>query len=206
MNDDASVTDVRTHTGVPLTNVATGTPDATQQAAHFLNALVTELANQAAHIDTDRVARLTGRVVEAQRIFIAAAGRSAVVGRAFTNRLMHLGKTAYVVGDVTTPAIRADDTLLAISNSGTTGGPLAAARTARGLGAVVVAISGSDTNPLAALSQEVAVVHNEGALAQPMGSLSEQLTFLVLESIVLNMMKIGSISEEEMRARHANLE
>ncbi len=205
-DDDAPVKDVSTRdSGAPVTNAAEPS-DATWQAAFFLDALVNELSDQVAHIDTARIARLTERLVDAQRIFITAAGRSAVVARAFTNRLMHLGKTVYFVGDITTPAIQADDTLLVISNSGTTGGPLAAARTAHARGAVVVAISGSASNALAELADEVAIVHNEGTLAQPMGALSEQLTFLALESVVLNMMRIGSISEAEMRARHANLE
>lgn len=54
------------------------------------------------------------------RIFVVGTGRSELVGKAFAMRLMHLGFNVHVVGEVTTPAIRDKDCLIAISGSGET--------------------------------------------------------------------------------------
>ena len=183
-----------------------GDDDAAALASRSLCGLVDELKRQAAAIDSRSIAALTARIVSAERLFITAAGRSAVVSRGFANRMMHMGFEVFYVGDITTPAITADDTLLVVSNSGRTGSPLAAARTAHALGAEILAITGAPDNPLAELSTRIVVISNNGDLDQPLNSLSEQLTFLTLESIVLNIMAVCQIDEDEMRARHANLE
>ena len=48
------------------------------------------------------------------------AGRSGLVAKAFAMRLMHLGFTAYVVGETITPAMRPKDLLVIFSGSGRT--------------------------------------------------------------------------------------
>jgi len=63
------------------------------------------------------------------------------VGKAFAMRLMHLGFTVYAVGDVTTPAISAEDCLVAISGSGETKTVTLAAETSASVGATVIAIT-----------------------------------------------------------------
>ena len=67
----------------------------------------------------------------APRIFVAGAGRSGLCMRALGMRLMHLGKTVYVVGETTTPSIAAEDLLILGSGSGRTTGLLAMAEKAR---------------------------------------------------------------------------
>lgn len=51
-------------------------------------------------------------ILKADRIFVAGAGRSGFVARAFANRLMHMGLTVFFVGEPTTPAIKAGDLLV----------------------------------------------------------------------------------------------
>ena len=50
--------------------------------------------------------RFADAILKADRIFVAGAGRSGFVARAFANRLMHMGLTVYFVGEPTTPAIK----------------------------------------------------------------------------------------------------
>jgi len=54
---------------------------------------------------------LTSLVDSASRIFIAGAGRSALVARFFAMRLMHGGYNVFVVGEIVTPSISKDDLL-----------------------------------------------------------------------------------------------
>ena len=60
---------------------------------------------------------------------------------AFAMRLMHLGFVVYVIGDVTTPAIKEKDCLIAISGSGETRTVTIAAETASDSGASVIGIT-----------------------------------------------------------------
>ena len=71
-------------------------------------------------IREDEVIRMEAEIQKAVRIFVAGAGRSGFVSRGFANRLMHLGYTAYFVGDTTTPPIQPGDLLVIGSGSGKT--------------------------------------------------------------------------------------
>lgn len=183
-------------------------------AGGTLGRLVAELSARAAAVDGAAVEGLLDEVVGARRVFVAGAGRSGLVARAFANRLMHLGLTAHVLGDVTTPAIGAGDVLLAVSNSGATGGVAAAARTAVAAGARVLLVTGATESPTAALSSSVVLLPADGSvgvpgdepLAAPMGTLFEGLAFLVLEAAALDLQARLGATETEMRERHANLE
>src|SRR5680860_827298 len=57
------------------------------------------------------------RLHRAGRVFVLGAGRSCLALRMTAMRLMHLGLTVHVVGEVTAPAIAAGDVLLAASGS-----------------------------------------------------------------------------------------
>ena len=70
----------------------------------------------------DEFLDLVQTVKAVPRVFITGAGRSGLVGRFFVMRLVHLGKSAFVVGETTTPAINEGDLLIAISGSGNTPG------------------------------------------------------------------------------------
>jgi len=59
-------------------------------------------------------------ILDADRIYVMGAGRSGLVAKAFAMRLMHLGFTAFVVGETITPAMRGKDLLVIFSGSGRT--------------------------------------------------------------------------------------
>lgn len=150
------------------------------------------------------------------RIFLAGAGRSGLAVRAFAMRLVHLGKTAHVVGDATTPAIRAGDLLLIGSGSGRTAGLVAMAHKARELGVTVLLFTIDAGSPMAGLADCVVRVDAPSPKAaaapggtrsvQPMGSLFEQTLFLLFDVLVLALMRAENMPADEMFARHANLE
>lgn len=149
----------------------------------------------------------------AQRVFILGAGRSGLALQMTAMRLMHLGLTVHVVGEVTTPAIARGDVLLAASGSGTTTGIVRAATTAAEVGAKVVGITTAPSSPLAVLADVMIVIpaaqklDRGGALsAQYAGSLFEQALVILGDAIFHTMWQASDATAEELWPRHANLE
>ena len=64
-----------------------------------VNLIVEELKTTAELVDPDSVDRLVEMIYRTPVIFLAGAGRSGLMVKAFAMRLMHMGKTAYVAGD-----------------------------------------------------------------------------------------------------------
>ncbi|MCU1478442.1 MAG: 3-hexulose-6-phosphate isomerase, partial [Subtercola sp.] len=152
-------------------------------------------------------------ISSAQRVFVLGAGRSGLALRMTAMRLMHLGLTVHVVGEVTTPAIAAGDVLLTASGSGTTGGIVRAAETAVKAGAAIGAITTAPDSPLAALSTVVVVVpaadkldRSGAASAQYAGSLFEQLVVLLGDALFDHLWQRSGLSADELWPRHANIE
>ncbi|TVU59245.1 6-phospho-3-hexuloisomerase [Paenarthrobacter nitroguajacolicus] len=172
-----------------------------------------ELAEVAAGVDYGQVAHLAIRIREADRVFLAGAGRSGLVLRMAAMRLMHLGKTVHVAGDTTTPAIRAGDLLVVASGSGTTSGVVKAAQTALAAEAQVSAITTNSASPLAGLADSVVVIpaaqktdHGSDVSRQYSGSLFEQSLFLVTEAVFHTLWEATDEPAEQLWLRHANLE
>ncbi len=180
-----------------------------------LSAILGELTALLARVDGEAAERLADAVLAAPAVFFAGAGRSGLVARAAAMRLMHLGVKVYVAGEIITPAIAAGDLLLLVSGSGETGGLTQMARKAKEKGAALALVTGNPASTLAGLAGKRVVipVKHPGAAAgeyaetvQPMGNLFEQGAFLFLEAVNMAIMARLGLDEEEMFARHANLE
>jgi 6-phospho-3-hexuloisomerase len=152
----------------------------------------------------------------ASRIFVAGAGRSGLCMRALGMRLMHLGKTVYVVSETTSPSIAAEDLLILGSGSGQTASLLVIAEKARRQGAKTLLFTTDRTSPLAKLADHRVVIpapslkHATGECSpmsvQPLGSLFEQSLFILCDSLILWLKQRMSVSAAQMFERHANLE
>jgi 6-phospho-3-hexuloisomerase len=177
-----------------------------------------EIADCLSRVSCDELEVALENVARADRIFITGAGRSGLAMRGFAMRLMHLGKTAYVVGETSTPGIAAGDLLIIGSGSGRTASLLTAAGKAREIGARLLLFTLDAASPLAALADDIVVIPASSPKAastplsnpihsvQPMGTLFEQALLLVLDACVLRLMQENKISSQQMFARHANLE
>lgn len=176
----------------------------------------TEVGRCLSGIDEESLEGALAVLRPAPRIFLAGAGRSGLAVRAFAMRLVHLGRAAHVVGDTTTPAIRAGDLLVIGSGSGRTASLLAAARKARELGVTVLLFTIDVGSPIAQLADRVVRIDAPSPKAaeapgvarsiQPMGSLFEQTLFLLLDTLVVALMRAENLTSDAMFARHANLE
>jgi 6-phospho-3-hexuloisomerase len=166
-----------------------------------------------AETDAAAIAALADVVHDADRVFLLGAGRSGLALRMTAMRLMHLGRTVFVVGDTTTPAIERGDLLLTATGSGTTTGIVRAATTAHELGAAVATITTAPGSPVAELSSVVVTVPAAGKLdrsgaasAQYAGSLFEQTVVLLGDALFHTLWQRSGLSADELWPRHSNLE
>jgi len=142
-----------------------------------------------------------------KKIFVAAAGRSKMVANMFAMRLMHLGYDVRVVGETTTPSIRANNILFAVSGSGETGQLVGFANKAKDVGAKVVLVTETAKSTLQNLSDYVFVIGNKNTHNPlPLGSRFELSALVFLETVILNLMHLDMWSEEDMKHMHTNLE
>lgn len=173
-------------------------------------------------IDMVQKEKMIETIIKSDSIFIVGSGRSELIGKAFAMRLMHLGFTVYVVGDVTTPAIKNTDCLIAISGSGETKIVTTAAHTAHEIGAKVVGIT---TNMNSTLGKIIDVKVNIDSKSKepwkhptshvlkgnyddlaPMGTLFEDSTLLFLDGLIAEFMHRLGKKEDDLKMRHATIE
>ena len=87
-------------------------------SANDLETVLDELAETMRAVDPGGLRALEERLGAARRVFVAGAGRSGLVVRAFAMRLMHLGLDGHMVGDMTTPALGEGDLLVVSAGPG----------------------------------------------------------------------------------------
>jgi 6-phospho-3-hexuloisomerase len=162
--------------------------------------------------DDALVTKLVSEVDGAKRIFITGAGRSGLVSRFFAMRLVHSGYKVFMVGEIVTPSIQAGDLFIVISGSGGTETLLPLVRKAKSVGARIAVVSMKGQSPMAELADLVCQIGsgNENSFGlvkgMPMGTVFELSTLVFLEAIVSHIVHEKGLTEEGMRAIHANLE
>jgi len=197
-----------------MTTPDTARPDASP--VDSLTAVGAELAGVVERVAADQgdaLDALATAVGGAPRVFVHGTGRSGLALQMTAMRLMHLGLTVHVVGEVTSPALAEGDLLLTASGSGTTGGIVRAAETARDVGARVAALTTDAGSPLADLAEVVVVVPAAGkqdrsgqASAQYAGSLFEQAVVLLGDALFDALWHRSGATADELWPRHANVE
>jgi len=179
-------------------------------ATDHLASIVSDLAATVQCVREDEVAHLLDEIDAAGRVFVAGAGRSGTVVAAFANRLQHLGKPVSVVGEITAPHTRPGDLLIVHSGSGATATLVALAGVAKAQGVTVVLVTMHPESAIGRLADATVVLPDGaqacGAVAQPLATAFEQLSCLLYDAIVLELMARWGETEATMAARHANLE
>ncbi len=160
--------------------------------------------------DKSNAAKLMKLVDEAGRIFVGGAGRSGLVSRFFAMRLVHSGYNVNMVGEIVTPAIKAGDLLVLVSGSGGTETLLPFVKKAKSVGAKLVVISMKAKSAMAEVADLTIQIGNDNSFpltkGMPMGSQFELSTLIYLEAIIGDIIDAKGLTEEGMRAIHANLE
>lgn len=193
-----------------MTTTATISPSASISLVANELLRAAERTSIASARDLDRLADL---LHDADRVFVAGAGRSGLALRMTAMRLMHLGLDVHVVGETTTPAITAGDVLLTASGSGTTESIVRAAQQASAQGAGVGVITTAEVSPLADNADVRVLVpaaqkldRSAESSAQYAGSLFEQAVVVIGDGLFHALWQRQGSSADDLWPRHANLE
>jgi len=169
------------------------------------------------------------RMLTAKRVYVAGAGRSGIIARAFALRLLHLGFDVYVVGETITPALKPGDTLVVFSGSGETHSIASICETVRGLGGYVCLITASSDSRM---SRTADCVVNLGDLTgyyqgdhstyevrqvtgqyrsvssafAPLGTLFETLALVFSDAVISALMVAKKEGAGELQRRLTNME
>ncbi len=182
--------------------------------AALLRTILGEIEAVVGKLNPAEVDGLADRLQAAGHILVTGEGRSGFMAKALAMRLMHLGLQVHVVGETTTPPVGPDDTLVAVSGSGTTAQTVRVAEQARSLGALVYAVT---TDPDSALgTAATSVLHipaatkyrreGESPTIQPLSSLFDQVCHVVFDAVCLRLALLRKIDNATARSAHANTE
>ncbi len=186
------------------------------RAKEYLEDILEELHTNSEKISEEQLADLCDLIQNANHIFLAGAGRSGMVIRGFANRLMHLGYSVSVVGEISSPHSAEGDLVIIASGSGETDSLLSIAKKSKLSGVRIALVTMDDKSSIGVLADSTVVLpgsspklKNAGTgdvSFQPMGSAFEQLCFLLFDTIVLELMERTGQDSGQMFARHADFE
>ncbi|WP_128331292.1 6-phospho-3-hexuloisomerase [Apibacter sp. HY039] len=183
-----------------------------KNTSYYIEKILLELETNRYKINDEEINQFIRYILNANRIFLSGSGRSGLVARAFANRLMHLGLEVSFIGDINTPHTKEGDILIINSGSGETSSLVMLAQKAKKLNMAVLLNTVNPKSSLFDLSDAAIVLpgskkdSDTEASLQPMGSSFEQLSFILFDAIVLNLMKKLNETGKTMYERHANLE
>jgi len=180
----------------------------------LIDTVLEEIRGVLAKVDRAQASAFAEKLYDAGHVLVTGEGRSGFMARAFAMRLMHLGLSVHVVGETTTPAVKDTDTLVAVSGSGTTAGTVRVAQKGHELGAEVLAVTTDPDSPLAQSAGHVLVLPaatkyrraDEAATIQPLSSLFDQTTHIVLDVVCLQLAERRDVDNAGAFRAHANTE
>lgn len=189
-----------------------------------IRAILDNIESAEEFLDRESIDKFENIIINSKNIFVTGAGRSGLAAKAFAMRLMHLGLSAYVVGETISPAIYADDCIVAISGSGETNTIVSAANIAKNRGSKVLALTSYPESTLGQLSDCFILVkgrtkkevddenymkrqiHGNYTSLTPLGTAFELTTLVFLDAIVSELMEKMQQTESDLKARHTVLE
>lgn len=176
-------------------------------------------------ISDEEIEALISEILNTNRVYTMGAGRSGLVAKAFAMRLMHLGFTAYVVGETVTPAMKPGDLIIVFSGSGATRTIADIAETAKGIGGRLCLITSKRDSRIARIADCVVIIESqrdkvadesaefeirqmmgEHRSFAPLGTIFETTAMVFADAIISRLMEIMSCRPEDLQCRHANIE
>ncbi len=174
-------------------------------------------------LNQNEVDELVRNILNSKRVFVAGAGRSGLISRAFAMRLMHLNITVHVIGETITPSLQKGDLFLGVSGSGETTRVVSAAKTAQEIGAEIIVITSYPDSKLGKLADHVVKlpgrietaaeksyterqITGEYESLTPLGTLFEVTALTFLDGVIASLMKELGKKEEDLSEQHATVE
>jgi 6-phospho 3-hexuloisomerase len=178
------------------------------ESINYIQRKINGILNSVSTNDIEKIKKL---FFKSNRIFVYGAGRSGLVAKAFSIRLVHLGFETFVIGETITAPVQKGDLVIIISGSGETIPAIMTADIAHKLGAKVVSITGkkkSDISKYADITLYLSATCNdvERKRYAPLGTLFEASVWILMDGIIADLLESKHEKEETMRKRHATLQ
>jgi len=175
-------------------------------------------------LDEDIIHEFLDLLTESKNVFVMGAGRSGLVAKAFAMRLVHLGISAYVVGETISPAIYKEDCILAISGSGETKTIVSAVDIAKKRGSKALALTSYPESSIGKLADCVMLVKGRTKIdtddgdyikrqidgnytsLTPLGTAFELTSLIFLDGLIAELMQKMGKTEDDLKYRHTVLE
>ena len=176
-------------------------------------------------LDLSSVSEMLDMLRSAKSIFVMGTGRSGLIGKAFATRLMHLGMRVYVVGESTTPALHAEDVVVAISGSGETLSIVDLGRVVKKIDASLIVITSQPDSTLGKMADKTVrifgrakngqgdylVQHLLGKYAKlselaPLGTTFEITTLVFLDAAIAELMELLGKDSKSLEEMHDKLQ
>ena len=165
-------------------------------------------------VDENDIYTLIDKILSADKVFFVGVGRVLLSLKSVAKRLAHLGIDTHIVGEITEPAIKKGDILIAASGSGESLFPKEIAKKAKSIGAEVIMIGSNKESTLANIADFMMRVptntkmkcSDEIQSQQIMTSLFEQFLLLFGDIIAKMIVEKNNIDMDALWEFHANLE
>ena len=195
----------------------------------FMEQMAESIKKTAGMLDKAETSAFFHRLLAAKRLYIAGAGRSGIIARAFAMRLLHLGLDVYVVGETITPALQPGDAMIVFSGSGETHTMATFCNTVKDLGGEVCLITASPDSTMSRMADCVVNLGDltgyyqgdatsfeerqmtgqyrsaAGAFA-PLGTMFETLALVFSDAVISALMEAKKEDAGELRGRLSNTE
>jgi len=179
-----------------------------RESVEYIQKKIKEILGRISEDDVNRVKNL---FFQSNRIFVYGAGRSGLVAKAFAIRLVHLGFQTFVIGETISAPVTKGDLVIIVSGSGETIPAVMTAEIAHDIGAKVVSITAKKRSEIAKYADVTLFISSscneeERKKYAPLGTLFEASVWILLDSIIADLMHSKNETEEDMRSRHATLQ
>jgi 6-phospho-3-hexuloisomerase len=195
----------------------------------FMQQMAGTITKAACMLDQNQMTAFFQEMLSAKRVYVAGAGRSGFIAKAFGLRLLHLGYDVYIVGETITPAFHAGDTLVVFSGSGETQSIVSISGTAKEIGGKVCLITSTPDSKISKLADcmvnlgdltgyyrkdknsfEIRQLTGEyrsvtSAFA-PLGTLFETLALIFSDAVISALMEAKRAEIFDMQCRLTNVE
>ena len=169
-------------------------------------ASLNELQEIVETVEETELEQMQELILNSNRIFVGAAGRSLLAMKFLAMRLMQIGLKVYLVGEVCTPSIREGDLLLVGSGSGETAGMIAICKKAKAAGAEVAAQLNTAKPIQEGAAGPDGWIEGNYFSIRPSGNPFEQSIVIVGDAMVCELMQKTNCGTAKIAYNHANLE
>jgi 6-phospho-3-hexuloisomerase len=195
----------------------------------FMEQMADSIRKTTALLDMAQTSAFFQRLLVAKRIYVAGAGRSGLIARAFAMRLLHLGFDVYVVGETVTPALHRGDTLVIFSGSGETHTMATFSKTVKDLGGYFCLITASADSTMSRIAdcvvnlgdltgyyrgdtstyekrQMTGQYRSVSTAFAPLGTMFETLALIFSDAVISALMEAKKEGAGELKDRLTNME